>query len=143
MSYPVASESAGQLRWIGVVMPIVGVEAGTAGGAPPTQAPDEQKSPAVQALPSSQEPTTFEWTQPLAGLHESVVHWLLSLQLSGVMPVHVAPLQVPKAHWFPPIEQVDPPAASAHVELQQSPLVELPSSHVSPSSVTPLPHTIK
>src|SRR5262245_51080889 len=126
-----------------LVMPTVGVEAGTGAGTPPLHAPSWQNSPLVQELPSSQGARLFAYTQPVAALQESSVQMLPSLQVIGVMPVQAVPLQVPKLHWLPPIEHVEPAVASAHVELQQSPSVELPSSQASPASLTPLPHTIK
>jgi len=63
------------------------------GGAPPTQAPPEQVSFVVQALPSLQELVLFTCTQPLVGLHESLVHTLPSLQLTSA-PTQTPPEQV-------------------------------------------------
>jgi hypothetical protein len=64
------------------------------GGAPPTHAPPLQVSAVVHASPSSQPNALFVNTQPEAGLHESEVQTLLSLQTSGAPPKHTPPLQV-------------------------------------------------
>ena len=64
------------------------------GGGPPAQLPPAQWSPVVHALPSSQGSLLFTCVQPVAGLQESVVHPLLSLQLGGGPPT-----QVPLEHW--------------------------------------------
>jgi hypothetical protein len=65
-------------------------------GVPGAQAPDWQVSPVVQASPSSQLAVLFVKTQPVAGLHESSVQTLLSLQTMAVPlhepPPHVSPL---------------------------------------------------
>jgi len=45
-------------------------------------------SASVHALPSSQEAVLFAFTQPIAGLHESSVHTLPSLQCGGGPPTH-------------------------------------------------------
>ena len=50
------------------------------GAGPPTQVPPAQVSAVVQALPSLQDAVLFAWTQPVAGLHESFVQTLPSLQ---------------------------------------------------------------
>ena len=63
-------------------------------GGPPTQAPFEQASLVVQALPSSQGAVLFVWTQPVAGLHDSLVHGLPSLQLGGGPAMHWPAAQV-------------------------------------------------
>jgi hypothetical protein len=61
-------------------------------GVPPLQVPPPQVSPAVHALPSSQAFVLFVKTQPVARLHVSVVHALLSLH---TIPV---PVQAPPPH---------------------------------------------
>jgi hypothetical protein len=48
----------------------------------------------VQAFPSLQGSVLFVCTQPVSGAHESSVHGLLSLQLSGGPPTHSPPVQV-------------------------------------------------
>jgi hypothetical protein len=65
---------------------------------PPTQLPPEHVSFVVQALPSLQGSLFGVWTHPLAGLQESVVHGLLSLQTIGV------PAQVPLVHLSPEVQ---------------------------------------
>jgi hypothetical protein len=63
------------------------------GGGPPTQFPSEQVSFVVQALPSSQAAVLFMCMQPDAGLQESSVQTLPSLQLGGGPPTQVPPEQ--------------------------------------------------
>jgi hypothetical protein len=62
------------------------------GGGPPTHAPPEQASFVVQASPSLHGRVLFVFTQPVAGSHVSVVHRLLSLQLTEL------PVQTPFRH---------------------------------------------
>ena len=85
-------------------------------GAPPTQVPVAQVSPAVQALPSwhgfALKPTT--WHVPV-------------------------PLQVPSSVQTLASLQAQPPCSKKQSAEQQSPLTVLPSSHSSPGSTTPLP----
>ena len=52
--------------------------------APPWHEPPPQVSPDVQAFASSQAAVLFVKTQPVAGLHVSFVHTLLSLQTTAV-----------------------------------------------------------
>jgi glyoxylate utilization-related uncharacterized protein len=61
---------------------------------PPTQDPPLHVSAVVHALPSLQATVLFVCTQPVAGLHESSVHGLLSLQPSAGPPTQDPPLQV-------------------------------------------------
>jgi hypothetical protein len=63
-------------------------------GFPPTQAPPEHISLVVQAFPSLHGLVLLACTQPLAGLHESSVQTLLSLQFSGEPPTHEPPEHV-------------------------------------------------
>src|SRR4029079_360087 len=53
------------------------------GATPPTQVPAWQRSFKVQALPSVQLSVLWLNTQPVAGLHVSSVHTLLSAQTRG------------------------------------------------------------
>src|SRR6266849_2108169 len=64
------------------------------GAGPPTHAPAAQVSLVVQAFPSLQGAVLLMCTQPVAGLHESSVQTLLSLQLGAGPPTHVPPAQV-------------------------------------------------
>jgi hypothetical protein len=64
------------------------------GGGPPTHAPPEQVSFVVQALPSLQAGTLLTCTHPDAGLQESSVQTLPSLQLGGGPPTQAPPEQV-------------------------------------------------
>jgi hypothetical protein len=64
------------------------------GPAPPTQAPPEQASPVVQALPSSQAAVLFAWVQPVAGLQASSVQRLASSQFGAAPPTQTPPAQV-------------------------------------------------
>jgi hypothetical protein len=84
------------------VQPVTGLQASSVqtlassqfGAAPPTQAPAEQVSPVVQALPSSQGAMLFVWTQPVAGLHASSVHTFASSQFGAAPPTHTPAEQV-------------------------------------------------
>ena len=68
---------------------------------PPWHVPPPQVSPVVQLLPSSQGFVLFVKTQPVAGLHVSVVQTLLSLHTIAA-PLHTPPAQVsPDVHAFP------------------------------------------
>jgi hypothetical protein len=62
-----------------------------AAGAWPTQLPWLHASPVVQALPSSHGSPLGRYTQPVLGLHASVVQRLLSLHSTGVGPVQAPP----------------------------------------------------
>jgi hypothetical protein len=61
------------------------------GGTLPTHAPPAHTSTVVHALPSSQGAVLFAFTQPIAGLQESSVQRLLSLQSGGTLPTHAPP----------------------------------------------------
>jgi hypothetical protein len=76
---------------VSVVQPLPSLHAV---GPPPTQAPPEQVSLVVQALPSLQGPLLFTCTQPVAEAHESSVHALPSLQSGGAPPTQTPPAQV-------------------------------------------------
>ena len=67
--------------------------AGAGTGVPGMHAPPPQVSPVVQAFPSSQAFELLAKTQPDAGLQQSVVHTLLSLQTVAEPGVHTPPLQ--------------------------------------------------
>jgi hypothetical protein len=74
-------------------------------GADPTHTPLEQVSTVVHAFPSSQAAVLFVCTQPVAGLHESSVQPLPSLQPSGADPTHTPPEQVSTVvHAFPSLQ---------------------------------------
>lgn len=61
-------------------------ESSQLGAGPPTQTPEVQVSPVVQAFPSLQGPVLIVWTHPVEGLQESSVHALPSSQLVGREP---------------------------------------------------------
>lgn len=61
---------------------------------PPLHDPPEQASPMVQAFPSLHGFVLLEWTQPIAGLHESSVQMLPSLQLRAEPPTQAPLAQV-------------------------------------------------
>jgi hypothetical protein len=63
------------------------------GAGPPTQAPPEQVSFVVQALPSLQAAELFKLTQPVVGVQESSVQTLLSSQFGGAPPTQAPRLQ--------------------------------------------------
>jgi sorbitol-specific phosphotransferase system component IIA len=65
--------------------------------APGWQLPPPQVSPAVQALPSSHAMVLFVKTQPVLGLHVSVVHRLLSLHTTAAPGWQLPPPQVSPA----------------------------------------------
>jgi hypothetical protein len=73
--------------------------------ASPTQAPPEHVSFAVQALPSSQSLALFAFTQPDAGVHESVVHGFESSQSAAAPPTQLPPEQVSLLVHASPSEQ--------------------------------------
>jgi hypothetical protein len=73
--------------------------------APAWQVPLPQVSPAVQAFPSSQAAVLFAWTHPVAGLHVSSVHGLLSLQSTGEPPWQMPPPHVPPTTHRSPASQ--------------------------------------
>jgi hypothetical protein len=75
---------------LSVVQPLLSLQSIVA---PERQEPPSQMSPAVQAFPSSHGFVLFAFTHPVAGLHESVVHGLLSLQSGAGPPVHTPPAQ--------------------------------------------------
>lgn len=63
-------------------------------GVPGLHEPPAHASFRVHALPSLHEAVLFVNTQPLDGLHESLVHAFPSLQLSAPLPTHCPPEQV-------------------------------------------------
>jgi hypothetical protein len=99
-------------------------------GVPAVQVPLWQVSPPLQTLPSEHEVpfVTFVFTQPVDGLHESVVQTFESLQLSGVPLVQVplwqvsAPLQtLPSLHDAPLTTGVcTQPVLGLHVSMVQT-----------------------
>ena len=99
---------------------------------PPTQVPPAHVSSVVQASPSSHEAVLLVCTQPDAGLHESSVHALSSLQLRAVPPTQVPPSHVssvvqalPSLH-----EAVLLVCTQPVVGLQESSVHGLPSSQL-------------
>ena len=68
-------------------------------GEAPAQLPPPHTSPVVQAFPSSQAFVLLVKAQPVAGLQVSVVHALVSLQITGV-----APAQMPPPHTSPVVQ---------------------------------------
>jgi hypothetical protein len=75
------------------------------GAGPPTQTPPEQVSPVVHALPSLHELVLLACTQPDAGLHESFVHTLPSLQFGAGPPTQTPPEQAsPVVHALPSLQ---------------------------------------
>src|SRR5207245_2677313 len=71
-----------------------GAAGGGAGGGVPTQTPAAQVSADVQGLPAVHGRVLRAFTQPVAGLQESVVHTLPSLQLGGGPPTQTPPAHV-------------------------------------------------
>ena len=74
---------------------------------PAWQVPAEQTSPVVQALLSSHAFVLFVATQPVAGLHESVVHELPSSHETAVPAWHVPAAQTsPVVQAFPSLHEM-------------------------------------
>src|SRR6185503_13008430 len=99
---------------------------------PCVQVPPPQMSPVVQALPSSQGSVLLVCVHPEAALQPSVVHTLLSSQLSAAPPTQTPPLHASDVVQALPSSQglvlfvcVHPEAA-----LQPSVVHTLPSSQL-------------
>jgi hypothetical protein len=88
------------------------------------QEPPEHTSPTVQALPSSQSALFGEVVQPLAGLQESSVQALPSLQASGAPEA-----QLPAEH-VSPLVQASPSLQGAVLGAATQPLAGLQESSV-------------
>src|SRR6266849_1382115 len=116
------------------------------GAGPPTHAPPAQVSLVVQAFPSLQGLVLLMCTQPVAGLHESSVQTLLSLQLGAGPPTHVPPAQVSfVVQAFPSSQEAVllvcvHPLAGSHASsvqtLSSSQLGAGPPTHVPPAQVS-------
>ena len=108
-----------------------------AGGGPPTQLPPAQLSFVVQASSSLQGRALFACTQPVAGLHESVVQTLPSPQAMN------APVQLPAAH-ASPLVQALPSLQGSLLFVWTHPLAGLQESSVhgfaSPQTRASPPH---
>jgi hypothetical protein len=119
---------------------------------PPWHVPPLQASPVVQALPSSHAAELFVWAQPVAGLHESSVHGLLSLQLVAGPPWHVPPPQVsPVVHALPSshgavLFVATQPLAGSHESsvqgLPSSQTTAVPGWHDPPPQASPVVHAL-
>ena len=118
------------------VQPLAGLQASSvqalpspqSGAGPPTQVPPLHASPAVQAFPSLHVAVLLTCVQPVAGLQESFVHVLPSLQLGGAPPTQAPPLHVSDVvHALPSLQ-----GAALFVWVQ-------PVAGLQPSSVHPLP----
>jgi hypothetical protein len=103
------------------------------GGAPPAQLPAEHMSVVVQAFPSVQADTLFTYSQPVAGLQESSVQTLPSLQTGGG-PLTQTPAEhvSPVVHAFPSLHGSllfvnTQPVVGLHVSVVQ----RIPSSQTS------------
>jgi len=96
---------------------------------PPTHAPFVQVSAVVQVLPSSHGFVLVVKTQPVAGLHASVVQTLLSLQSCGAPPTQipaasqVSPIvqALPSSHDAPGVSVLTHPLTGSHVSVAQLP----------------------
>src|SRR5438876_92372 len=74
-------------------------------GGRPLQIPPLHVSPVVHTLPSSQAGALFACVQPVAGLQESSVQTLPSLQLAGGPPAQAPPLQAsPEVQALPSLQ---------------------------------------
>jgi hypothetical protein len=115
---------------------------------PGWQVPPPQVSPVVQALPSSQASVLFVKTQPVAGLHVSVVQMLASSQTTGVPAVQVPPPQVssvvqafPSSHASVLFVKTQPTTGlqlSVVQALASSQTTGLPALQVPPPQVSPV-----
>jgi hypothetical protein len=118
------------------------------GAAPPTHEPPAHVSAVVHALPSLQGEVLFACTQPVAGLHESSVHPLLSLQFVAPPPTHAPPEHVsPVVHASPSLQATvlfvcTQPVTALHesvvhtlpsLQFGAAPGVQVPVVHVSPT----------
>jgi hypothetical protein len=114
-------------------------------GEAPAQLPPPHTSPVVQAFPSSQAFVLLVKAQPVAGLQVSVVHALVSLQMTGV-----APTQLPPPHTSPVVQAFPSsqtfalfvktqPVAGLQVSVVH-PLASLQITGVAPAQLPP-PHT--
>jgi hypothetical protein len=115
-------------------------------GAPAWHVPPEQLSPVVHAFPSLHGAVLLVWTHPVAGLHVSSVHGLLSLQSTGEPPWQMPPPHVPPTTHRSPASQGLALSAWTHpvAELQESSVHGLLSSqeigvpaHTPPLHVSP------
>jgi hypothetical protein len=110
---------------------------------PPTHAPPLQASAVVQAFPSLHAAVLFVWTQPVAGLQESSVQPLLSLQSRAGPPTHTPPLHASAiVHAFPSLHAAvlfvwTHPVAGLQ-ESSVQPLLSLQSSAGPPAQAPPL-----
>src|SRR5438105_665050 len=74
---------------------------------PPVHVPPEHVSAVVHALPSSHDAVLLVCTQPEAGVHESSVQPLLSLQFGGLLPLHTPAVQTSTVvHALPSLQVV-------------------------------------
>ena len=113
------------------------------GGGPPAQAPPLQVSAVVHAFPSLHAAVLFVWTQPVAGLQESSVQPLASLQSSAGPPAHAPLVQVSAVvHALPSLQAAEllvwtQPVAGLH-ESSVQPLESLQASAGPPAHAPPL-----
>jgi hypothetical protein len=115
---------------------------------PGLQAPPEQASPVVHALPSLHAAVLLVWMHPDVGLQESSVHGLLSLQLSAVPAWQVPPPQTspvvqafPSLHgsvlfvWTHPVDGLQVSVVHGLLSLHA---VAVPGWHVPPEQESPV-----
>src|SRR5436190_14720058 len=114
--------------------------------AAPWQVPAVQVSFTVQYRPSLHDAVLFVWTQPVAGLHESSVQPLPSLQFGAAPPTQTPPKHVsPVVQALPSLQELvlfvcTQPVAGLHVSSVQG-LLSLqfgaaPPTHVPPEHVS-------
>jgi hypothetical protein len=121
------------------------------GAAPPTHFPPEQVSFVVHAFPSLHAIVLFEWTQPVAALHESFVHGFPSSQFGAAPPTHFPPEHVSLVvHAFPSSQGIallaclHPTAVSQKSVVQTLPSSQLgaaPPTHVPPEHLSLVVHS--
>jgi hypothetical protein len=94
---------------------------------PGWQLPPAQTSPVVQKLPSSHAAVLFAKTQPVAGLHVSVVQTLLSLQTTVVPGWQTPPAQLsPVVQALLSVHVV--PSVAAGFEQMPVPVLQVPAT---------------
>ena len=115
-------------------------------GGPPTHTPPEQESPVVQAFPSLHGLLLFVNTQPVVGLHVSVVQRIPSSQTSGAPPAQAPPAQVslvvhalPSLHGLALFTLRQPKSGSQLSSVQTFPSTQLgagPPTHTPPEQAS-------
>jgi hypothetical protein len=156
-SFPVQAFPSLQVTLLLVcVQPVAGLQASVVqtfpssqfGGGPPVQVPPTHVSPVVQRFPSLHELLLLANTQPVVGLHVSVVQPFPSSQFGGGPPVqvpltHVSPVvqALPSLQAFVLLTCLQPTAGSHESVVHGFPSSQLsvgPPTHVPPEHASPV-----